>query len=282
MNRLRTWEERESSPPAPVQAASRDEPLAPSLVQRGSSLQEVPGHLKTQYLSKVENSHTFSRSVQLRRLLKYLGERTLSDHTHPTETEVAVSVLHRNAQFDPQSDSLVRKEMSRLRAKLATYYAGEGSRDQVTIHSSRSYRFEFRWRASGGGDPIGDSRPCLLILPPTVETPENPSALFFDELMLCLGASTRYRLISRTSARWYAGQPSDVRQICGQSGADLLVETVLRCDDNALTALLWMVDGQSGNTCSSARIRVDSTESGTSSQWQELARLAAGWLEQNE
>jgi hypothetical protein len=189
-----------------------------------------------------------------------------------------MAVLHRNEQFDPQSDSLVRKEMSRLRAKLADYYAGEGARDVVLIHSNRSYRFEFRWRSAAAEVPA-DPRPCLLILPPA---PAGGAEALFDELMLCLGGSSRFRLISRTSAHWYAGLSIDVRQICGQSGADLLVEIALRCQDGAHSVLLWIVDGHNGNSLASTRVAVPAGPPGADGDWQQAAAVAAKWLNEYE
>src|SRR5688572_13297499 len=89
-----------------------------------SSWKTIPTGFKAVYLEKIAASRTFARSAQLRRLLQFLGERTLSDDAGPTEYDVAFQVLNRGPEFDPRSDSVVRKEMSRLRAKLADYYAG--------------------------------------------------------------------------------------------------------------------------------------------------------------
>jgi hypothetical protein len=51
---------------------------------------------------------------------------------HLKENEIAVSVFHRQAEsFDPQSDSVVRVQMARLRAKLHEYYEKHGAPDAV-------------------------------------------------------------------------------------------------------------------------------------------------------
>ena len=42
-------------------------------------------------------------------------------------------VFERPASFDPGIDSTVRAEVSRFRAKLKEYYAGQGSKDAVCI-----------------------------------------------------------------------------------------------------------------------------------------------------
>ena len=79
-------------------------------------------------------SHTLHGSESLRRLLKYLGKQAVE---HPgvqvKEYQIATEVFGRQADFDPQLDSMVRVQAGRLRAKLAEYYGNEGAADRVVV-----------------------------------------------------------------------------------------------------------------------------------------------------
>ena len=59
--------------------------------------------------------------------------------------------LGRGENFNPQIDPIVRVEAIRLRAALARYYAGAGSRDPVVIEMPRGhYVAHFRWAGRSG------------------------------------------------------------------------------------------------------------------------------------
>jgi hypothetical protein len=86
------------------------------------------------YLRVVLASKTFSTAPRLRRFLEYVVEKKLSgEHDEVKEFLVAVEVYDRDAAYDPQVDSTVRVEASRLRTKLRTYYDGEGRTDPIQI-----------------------------------------------------------------------------------------------------------------------------------------------------
>src|ERR1039457_6370214 len=81
-----------------------------------------------QFFQQIDNiikSHSLRGSESLCKLLQYLAKQAL-DHPHSPlkEYQIATEVFGRPADFDPQSDSTVRVQASRLRAQLAGYYAG--------------------------------------------------------------------------------------------------------------------------------------------------------------
>jgi hypothetical protein len=53
------------------------------------------------------------------------------------ETQIALEVFDRQADFDPQIDPIVRVEAGRLRLRLTEYYAGPGQKDEVFIELSK-------------------------------------------------------------------------------------------------------------------------------------------------
>jgi hypothetical protein len=99
-----------------------------------------------QQVDRLINSHSLRGSEALCKLLRYLADRALD---HPgvalKEYQIAIEVLGRSSDFDPQSDSSVRVQAGRLRVKLEEYYAGEGQHDSVIVELPKgSYTLTFR------------------------------------------------------------------------------------------------------------------------------------------
>jgi hypothetical protein len=72
------------------------------------------------------------------------------------EYQIATEVFGRQADFDPQLDSMVRVQAGRLRAKLGEYYNSEGSSDHLIVELPKgSYAIAFHERpgiqSSGNG-----------------------------------------------------------------------------------------------------------------------------------
>ena len=67
------------------------------------------------------------------------------------ETEIAIDVFGRGAEFDPLTDSIVRTEALRMRHALDTYYAGTGTDDPIRISIPKdTYVPQFERRGTGG------------------------------------------------------------------------------------------------------------------------------------
>src|ERR1700675_2142125 len=85
-----------------------------------------------QQVDRLINSHSLRSSESLRKLLRYLAERTLDHRGVPVkEYQIATEVLGRPAGFDPQSDSTVRVQAGRVRLKPGEYYAPGGARSPI-------------------------------------------------------------------------------------------------------------------------------------------------------
>lgn len=77
-------------------------------------------------LQRVMGSATFRSSEVLRKLLSYLAASALEDQPECIKAkDIAAAVFNRSEHFDSQSDSVVRVQMGRLRAKLAELYVDE-------------------------------------------------------------------------------------------------------------------------------------------------------------
>src|SRR5215831_14370344 len=85
-------------------------------------------------LQRVLESPGFVRNERLSRFLRFIVERQMSGRECDLkESVIGIEVFGRQPGFDPQQDSTVRSEASRLRARLAEYYTGEGSGDALVI-----------------------------------------------------------------------------------------------------------------------------------------------------
>jgi hypothetical protein len=85
-------------------------------------------------LKAVLESKLFTRAPTLAHLLSYLCEKTFAGESGQIkEYSVGVDVFHRDADFDQESDSIVRVQANRLRKRLAEYYASEGILHPVHI-----------------------------------------------------------------------------------------------------------------------------------------------------
>jgi hypothetical protein len=89
-------------------------------------------------VGKIINSDVLRGSESLCQLLGYLASHSLADQGTPVkEYQIATEVFGRSADFDSRLDSTVRVQTSRLRTKLAEYYAGPGAEDPLIIEIPR-------------------------------------------------------------------------------------------------------------------------------------------------
>src|SRR5579871_3563023 len=76
------------------------------------------------HLEQLLGSKTFQRSAKLAQLLRRLAEPTLSGRNDPIKEQIlGIEVFERPSDWDPQTDSIVRVHINRLRLMLTSYYA---------------------------------------------------------------------------------------------------------------------------------------------------------------
>ena len=232
----------------------------------------VPEEFCRAHLDRMASGATFARAEQLRRLLQWLGDRSLAGSAvPPTEKEIGETVLRRK-DFDPQTDSLVRKEMSRLREKVIQYYEREGARERIRVERNGGYLFRFVWWDPPGREAVDQSAlPGLLVLPLRSHPDLNERAVrLVEELLVRLGEQGDVQLVSPTTALSYLGRVGDVREFAAECGADFVVEGSLELSAVRLRVTLWLVDGRTGRTERPGRF------AGT--EVDELVEPAAVWL----
>lgn len=97
-------------------------------------------------LERILASRCFQQAGRASHFLRFVVEQTLAGGGQRLKGyTIGVEVFGRPADFDAQSDALVRVEAGRLRRRLVEYYASEGARDPVRIDLPRgSYAVEYR------------------------------------------------------------------------------------------------------------------------------------------
>jgi TolB-like protein len=224
---------------------------------------ECPAEAVRRELERVLASKGFARNERLSRFLRVVVERHLeSRDAELKESVIGIEVFGRHPGFDPKQDSTVRSEAARLRARLAEYYAGEGSGDAVIIELPkggytpafrRSVAIErgkrrSRWPWLGGGfgafavavAAIGwwwvqhERAPVPIAVLPLTNLSEDPANDYFadgltDEIIRNLSIIDGLAVRSQTSSFVFKGKPRDVREAGDQLHVDYILEgSVLR------------------------------------------------------
>jgi hypothetical protein len=98
---------------------------------RGAMSEDQKRRARAQ-LTVVGEDEVFSSAPRLVSLLEYLVEAVLEGAgAELNQARIAIDVMGRNESFDPSTDSSVRVEAGRLRARLREYYGGPGAQDEI-------------------------------------------------------------------------------------------------------------------------------------------------------
>src|SRR5215471_8973296 len=85
-------------------------------------------------LGKILASPVFANSPRMSRFLRFIVETTLDGNGERIkEYVIAIEVFEKAEDYDPQADSTVRTEASKLRSRLTRYYETEGREDLLVI-----------------------------------------------------------------------------------------------------------------------------------------------------
>lgn len=112
-------------------------------------------------LQLVLQSGIFNKAPNLRHFLEYVSEQYFAgDSDQVKEYSIAVHALHRQEQFDPQLDAIVRVTAHTLRKKLEQYYATEGADHLIRIRlpvGNYVPQFDRREQAALGNADLPDA-----------------------------------------------------------------------------------------------------------------------------
>src|SRR5215471_10570854 len=229
---------------------------------------QINGQAVRNQLKQVLSSAGFARNARLSGFLRFLVERHLEGRdAELKESLIAIEVFDRRPDYDPKQDAIVRTEAVRLRARLRSYYAGEGSRAPVIIELPKGgYVPAFR-----EGEPAGEmnarqrsrlrTRLWMIValagfvvaiaavgwwrlhygnaavpiaVLPLVNLSQNPAEDYFadglsGEIIRNLSIIDGMAVRSQTSAFTFKGKPRNLREIGKQLATDYALEgSVLR------------------------------------------------------
>lgn len=103
-------------------------------------------------LDRILASRCFQQAGRASDFLRFVVEQTLEGGGQRLKGyTIGVEVFGRPADFDAQSDALVRVEAGRLRRRLVEYYAGDGAADPIRIELPRgTYAVDYSFAAAAG------------------------------------------------------------------------------------------------------------------------------------
>jgi len=127
--------------------------LRPAHPDRGPLATAPSPELVRTQLARMLASRTFASAPSLSRFLSHVVEHTLQGQSDGLkEYSIGVDVFDRGPSFDPKTDTIVRVQARRLRAKVEEYYETEGRDDVILIGLVKGhYVPEFGIRQRGGG-----------------------------------------------------------------------------------------------------------------------------------
>ena len=116
--------------------------------QARTSWSEDEARAVREQLLRIVESELFVQGPRQSRFLTYIVDATLEGKADRlNQFAVGIEVFDRDESFDPSTDSIVRVEAGRLRAKLVEYYSRLGRNDTVVITLPKGgygASFEFR------------------------------------------------------------------------------------------------------------------------------------------
>jgi serine/threonine-protein kinase len=203
-------------------------------------------------LTRILGSQAFAHAPMLRRLLRHVVEHTLDGAQELKEYAVGVDVFDRGPEFDPRTDTIVRVQARRLRAKLDDYYRSEGAADAVLIELPKG-RYLAEWRtksATGEPAPAIDAEPSIVVLP-FVNLNADPETEFLtdgltEELIGTLASVVELKVVARTSAFHFKGRTEDIREIGRKLGVRTALEGSVRIHQQRMRVMAQLIDLANG------------------------------------
>ena len=185
------------------------------------------------------------------RFLRFIVEKTLDGHSADLkEYLLGVEVFDRPDSYDQRIDPIVRVEARRLRAKLDSYYAGDGKGAALRIELPKgSYVPRFAEGSRVSRQELADSRSVAVL--PLANAGGDPAMEFFahgltQELIHALTQVSGLRVVAWSSAAQVSATVADVYT----TGKQLQVETILtgsvRSSESRLRILAQLVDTRTG------------------------------------
>ena len=226
---------------------------------------EVAADLVRGQLAKMLRSQAFVPAPALSRLLAYLVEQTLEGNERELkEYAVGVDVFSRGADFDPRTDTIVRVQARRLRAKLEEYYRRDGAADPILLEVPKGrYVVQCRLASAAGGveaiparrpivaeGPWQADMPSIAVLPFANLTGDGNDEYLADglteEIISTLASVPGLRVLARTSVFQFKGCSADIRRIGRELGVETALEGSVRKDGQQIRVTAQLINVADG------------------------------------
>ena len=189
------------------------------------------------------------------RFLRFGVEHALAGTGHQVkEYLVGVDVFDRPKDYDPRVDPIVRVEARRLRAKLRSYYASSGKKDELIIDFPKgAYAAELHLRSSAQSIVPAPAAPCetsIAVLPFANLAPGQEEDYFSDglteELILHLTRMKGLRVVAWYSASKFRGREEDLNDIRAQLKVGVVLRGSVRRSESRVRVTVQLIDAASG------------------------------------
>jgi adenylate cyclase len=262
----------ELSPSSRVTRAAKKEgaALASSLLGYSADAGRTPtvDQVRVQ-VDRILKSGPLARVNRTHKLFQYIVEHTLSGSSKRLKQySIAIEALGRGADFDPDTDPVVRLEASKLRRALDDYYLRAGANDPVRISIPKgSYAPKFELVDAGSRHAEAASTPAgvvnfgapafnvqrILIIRPHIEHRTDPSQSvatgMFEQLNVELARYSDISLVTHPEAQNElaldpvgAGMKAQARFVISgsvrQSGEQIRI--TVRLHDVRAGAIIWI------------------------------------------
>ena len=129
-------------------------------------MQVVEDEITRLEVHRVLQSDTFRSSDVLRRLLRFLADKSIAGEADQLkEYTIGLDAFGKPPSYDPRSDAIVRLQAGRLRQKLAEYYRTEGKDDPLVIDLPKGH-FKLTWQARPVAVVAAPEAPAKVIAAP--------------------------------------------------------------------------------------------------------------------
>ena len=245
----------------------------------------APDQIRTQ-LGRVLESALFSNSQRSSQFLQFVVNQSIEGRPEEIkESLIGIEVYGRDpSSFDPKTDSIVRAEASRLRAKLREYYEALGKDDPIRIELPKgSYtplflpaakgsvpepartRFRWQWAALAGVVLLvavlaalwwtrhGTGKIGSIAVIPPVDLGSDPNTAtlgqtFADEMTAALVDSAEWDVVGRAPAIDPTGHDQMLTWLQQNTHADFVLTGSYRVGENSNVRLsLQLVDVADGH-----------------------------------
>jgi TolB-like protein len=241
-------------------------------------------------LERVVVSEVMRSSPQLTAFLRFVVEAVLEGSSDRIKGYViAVEVLKRGAQFNPQIDPIVRVEATRLRRALERYYASAGAEDPIVIALPRgTYVPTFTRRAPRHSQdlarqpeampsvqalPSGNGMPVLLVEP--FQVTGTPGARSVSAASLHATLSDAFARFDLVNIVWDAPAGRPARAAAGARVDYRMVGSAEYREDGAVHLRFRLIDAGDGSVVWTRDWDVTASDDSAAAQERIVRELAA-------